>query len=720
MLHDGNMSAPVLGKKIAKISAIFTKKMTSPMSTFFSQVNAMTGKQEWVIKAENYDYHQEVARSAYADMLHDEERNKKYYIGLKKAIQKMHSEGKKANVLDIGTGTGLLSMMAARCGADSITACEAFTPVAQCARDIIKANGFGDKIKLIPKRSTQITVGPDGDMSHRANILVTEVFDTELIGEGAIGTFHHAHKCLLQEDCIVVPTAATMYVQVVQSDFTKRFNKLQPIKVPGCDDIIPPNDVTNCPGAAAVHDIQMDQLSHDQFQPITEPEKVFWFDYSGKSEIKFSDKSMKTTTALQSGDCDAIFMWWDIQMDLDGDVMLSCAPRWGHPEPKNMQWRDHWMQAVYYPPSSCTVAKGDQVNIHSFHDDYSLWFDVTKGETKDFDTEHPVCTCGVHILYSRGRIGMLNDSHRNSVYANALRKVLQPGSVCLLLGDGSFLPMLAARLGAQCYVLETNHIARRVLEAYCTRNALTNVKVINKEPSEVTEGDLDGHKVDIVLAEPYFSSSILPWHNFHMWFAMKELTNHLRDNASVLPHSATIKAIGVEFKDLWKIRAPLGICEGFQLGIFGQLIENASELADDNVEAQPLWEYPGVALTEPFDLIKLDFNKPPSSQGEICCERSVNFMSEGTCNGVALWIDYSLDQDNTCANTSQTQDNTSAHITTGLFEKATIGHQLKWDPFTRQGVHLIKPSNITGSNTLKVNSEFKLNTGDIDFKFQIL
>ncbi len=38
----------------------------------------------------------------------------------------------------------------------------------------------------------------DGDMHSKANILVTEVFDTELIGEGGIGTFHHAHKCLLE------------------------------------------------------------------------------------------------------------------------------------------------------------------------------------------------------------------------------------------------------------------------------------------------------------------------------------------------------------------------------------------------------------------------------------------------------------------------------------------------------------------------------------------
>lgn len=35
------------------------------------------------------------------------------------------------------------------------------------------------------------------DMDQRANILVTEVFDTELIGEGAIGVFNHAHEELL-------------------------------------------------------------------------------------------------------------------------------------------------------------------------------------------------------------------------------------------------------------------------------------------------------------------------------------------------------------------------------------------------------------------------------------------------------------------------------------------------------------------------------------------
>jgi len=41
------------------------------------------------------------------------------------------------------------------------------------------------------------------------------------------------------------------------------------------------------------------------------------------------------------------------------------------------QWRDHWMQAVYYPASHVSVSISQQFSLHSFHDEYSLWFDVS-------------------------------------------------------------------------------------------------------------------------------------------------------------------------------------------------------------------------------------------------------------------------------------------------------------------------------------------------------
>lgn len=75
-------------------------------------------------KSDMFDYYQEVARSAFADMLHDTERNEKYSLALLEAIKTMQSRGKKANVLDIGTGTGLLAMLAAKHGADSVVTIE--------------------------------------------------------------------------------------------------------------------------------------------------------------------------------------------------------------------------------------------------------------------------------------------------------------------------------------------------------------------------------------------------------------------------------------------------------------------------------------------------------------------------------------------------------------------------------------------------------------------
>lgn len=69
--------------------------------------------------------------------------------------------------------------------------------MAECARKGLKENGFEEKVKLVPKRSTELEVGPGKDLEMRANLLVAELFDTELIGEGAIDTYRHARDCLL-------------------------------------------------------------------------------------------------------------------------------------------------------------------------------------------------------------------------------------------------------------------------------------------------------------------------------------------------------------------------------------------------------------------------------------------------------------------------------------------------------------------------------------------
>jgi type III protein arginine methyltransferase len=172
-------------------------------------------------------------------------------------------------VLDIGTGTGLLSMMAVRSGADQVTACETFKPMIQVAKKCIEANGMQNKIKIIEKHSTDISIGED--MPERANVLVAEVFDTELIGEGAIRTFKHALDNLLVKDCYVIPDNATIHVQVVESSMLYKMNWLNLDKY----HIKIPQEYMTLAGDAIL-DVQMDQLN--EFKLLSESIDAFKYE----------------------------------------------------------------------------------------------------------------------------------------------------------------------------------------------------------------------------------------------------------------------------------------------------------------------------------------------------------------------------------------------------------------------------------------------------------
>lgn len=318
-----------------------TKELISTMKVFCGRANPTTGSVEWLEEDEHYDYHQEIARSSYADMLHDKDRNVKYYQGIRAAVSRVKERGQKALVLDIGTGTGLLSMMAVTAGADFCYAIEVFKPMADAAVKIVEKNGFSDKIKVINKHSTEVTIGPDGDMPCRANILITELFDTELIGEGALPSYEHAHRHLVQENCEAVPHRANIYAQLVESRRMWSWNKLFPIRVQtrlGERVIVPPPEMERCPGAPSVCDIQLNQVSPTDFTVLSDVLPMFSVDFS-KQVSSSSACHIRQFEPLASGRAQAVLSWWDIEMDPEGKIRCTMAPFWAHTDPQELQVR---------------------------------------------------------------------------------------------------------------------------------------------------------------------------------------------------------------------------------------------------------------------------------------------------------------------------------------------------------------------------------------------
>ncbi|XP_042826510.1 protein arginine N-methyltransferase 7 isoform X8 [Panthera tigris] len=657
------------------------------MKVFCGRANPTTGSVEWLEEDEHYDYHQEIARSSYADMLHDKDRNIKYYQGIRAAVSRVKDRGQKALVLDIGTGTGLLSMMAVTAGADYCYAIEVFKPMADAAVKIVEKNGFSDKIKIINKHSTEVTMGPDGDMPCRANILITELFDTELIGEGALPSYEHAHRHLVQENCEAVPHRATVYAQLVESRRMWSWNKLFPIPVhTSCGEqvIVPPLELERCPGAPSVYDIQLNQVSSADFTVLSDVLPMFSVDFSKQVSSSAACHS-RQFEPVASGRAQVVLSWWDIEMDPEGKIKCSMAPFWAHSDPEELQWRDHWMQCVYFLPQEEPVVQGSSISLVAHHDDYCVWYSLQRtSPEKDRRVypARPVCDCQAHLLWNRPRFGEINDQDRTDQYIQALRTVLKPDSVCLCVSDGSLLSLLAHHLGAeQVFTVESSAASYRLMK-----------------------------KISLLLGEPFFTTSLLPWHNLYFWYVRTAVDQHLGPGAVVMPQTASLHAVVVEFRDLWRIRSPCGDCEGFDVHIMDDMIKRALDFRESKeAEPHPLWEYPCRCLSEPQQILTFDFRQPVPPH-LIHAEGSIELRRPGRSHGAVLWMEYHLTPDNT--------------INTGLLKSAEdkVG-DCCWNPHCKQAVYFFTMADprapLGGPQTVSYTVDFHPHTGDITMDFSL-
>ena len=119
---------------------------------------------------------QSSAWHGHRDMLHDRERNSAYDRAISAAVRDISSSNRTA--VDVGTGSGLLAMFAARAGA-SVTAFETVPALAHLARDVVRENGLADSIAVVGAHSTEAP-----PPARRAQLLVHELLDTASSAKG--------------------------------------------------------------------------------------------------------------------------------------------------------------------------------------------------------------------------------------------------------------------------------------------------------------------------------------------------------------------------------------------------------------------------------------------------------------------------------------------------------------------------------------------------------
>jgi type II protein arginine methyltransferase len=282
-------------------------------------------------------YHDVVPAWHFA-MLDDAKRNAAYEGAIRRAVK-----GKR--VLDIGTGSGLLAMMAARAGAVHVTTCETIGIVAERARDIIAENGLAERVTVVAKPSTQLI--PGIDTKDPAEVLITETFGSGVVGEGVVQALEHAHANLLTPDAVVIPQAASvmgylaggarlsglLFVDRVAGFNLSRFNDFAPSRLP----------------------VSFNGVPHHAMSLDTELAR---FDFSQRQFPMAS--SPQTLEATLSGPCAGVLQW--IRLELDSGTRYENRPA------PDAEFCGHWTQVLHRFPRPTPVRPGELVPVMFRHD----------------------------------------------------------------------------------------------------------------------------------------------------------------------------------------------------------------------------------------------------------------------------------------------------------------------------------------------------------------
>lgn len=269
-------------------------------------------------------------------MLKDEVRTRSY----RDAIYQNKHLFKDKIVLDVGCGTGILSMFAVKAGAKHVIGVD-MSSIIQKAKEIVEVNGMSSKITLLQGKMEEVEmpqhVMPDG----KVDIIISEWMGYFLLYESMMDTVLYARDKYLRPQGKIFPDKATIYMAGIED------GEYKDDKIGFWDNVYGFNYAPMKESALTeplVDTVELKAL-------VTDPCPVVTFDLN---TVRVEDLAFSEQFALRCTRDDfihALIAWFDIDFGAcHKPIRFSTGPHTKY---------THWKQTVFYVREVLTVQEGE-------------------------------------------------------------------------------------------------------------------------------------------------------------------------------------------------------------------------------------------------------------------------------------------------------------------------------------------------------------------------
>jgi protein arginine N-methyltransferase 1 len=242
-------------------------------------------------------------------------------------------------VLDVGCGTGILSMFAAKAGAKMVIGVD-MSGIVEQAKQIIANNGLSDKITIIRGKVEEITL-PEG--VDKVDIIISEWMGYCLFYESMLDTVLYARDKWLAPDGLMFPDRATLYVTAIED------RQYKDDKINWWDDVY--GFDMSCIRKVALSEPLVDVVDRNQVVTNSCLLKEIDIQTCTKADIPFESPfhlQVKRNDYIQ-----ALVTYFNIEF-------TKCHKRVGFSTAPEAPYT-HWKQTVFYLEDYLTCKRGEEV-----------------------------------------------------------------------------------------------------------------------------------------------------------------------------------------------------------------------------------------------------------------------------------------------------------------------------------------------------------------------